>query len=363
MTETKSLDFILPQIKKNLNISGDEIVTADKPVYYSHIPTDIFELDFSLLGGIPESVITCIYGHAGAGKSTITYRAVAGAQKKYPDKKVVWLDAEGTFHLSREWAEANGVKLDSSLLVVQGLLGEEYLNIMHAVLQADDVSLVVLDSVPTLLSTKREETAIGDKVMAEYSNMLQPALAKAVKELAASKTRGCNKTLIVINQFRDNIGGFSPHGTPTLLPGGKGQHYLYSLKLKTSVKSSIGKNANDIEVRLSNEHSYTIEKYKVGNHVKAGEFTISCDAAYGLPAGSVDSYKTVVDTAKKFGLVGGAGQGWWYIDLLTGEEVKTKSKSQIVEVFTQNKELYDATVKYLISKQREAMGLNGQNWY
>lgn len=353
----------LTTVRKNFDIKGAQIRSATEKLTFTHIPTGIFELDFCLLGGIPENLITCIYGHAGSGKSTITYRAVASAQKKYPDKKVVWLDAEGTLDVSRDWAELHGMKFDESLVIVSGLLGEEFLNIMHACLQADDVSMVILDSIPTLLSSKREEVAIGDRVMAETATMLQPALAKAVKELANSKIKGQSKTLIVINQFRDNIGAFSPYGTPTILPGGKAQHYMYTVKIKTAVKSNYGKNANDIEVRISNEHSFTIEKNKVGNAGKAGEFTISCDPVYGIPTGEVDSFQTVVNTAKNFGLVGGAGTGWWYIDVRTGEEIRTTKKSLIVDAMKEDKELYEATKMFLISKQREASNLSGSGWY
>lgn len=77
---------------------GAQIIrpASEKPPY-RHIPTGIFLLDMALNGGVPEGCATQFFGWESAGKTTIAARVAAAAQVKYPDKKVLFADFEGTY--------------------------------------------------------------------------------------------------------------------------------------------------------------------------------------------------------------------------------------------------------------------------
>ena len=56
------------------------------------------EIDWLLEGGYEKDVLTCIYGPPGSGKTNLLLLAVASIAS---DKKVVYIDTEGNFSLSR----------------------------------------------------------------------------------------------------------------------------------------------------------------------------------------------------------------------------------------------------------------------
>ena len=137
---------------------GMSLSKASDKVNIKHIPTGIFALDLALMGGIPENFITLIYGQQSKGKTLLAYKTVAGAQRKYPDKVVVWVDSEGTMKPNAYWAEINGVDLDN-LYVYEPSSGEDAVDTAVAFLQDENVSLVVFDSIAALVSVKREENS------------------------------------------------------------------------------------------------------------------------------------------------------------------------------------------------------------
>ena len=82
---------------------------ASRKPAFKHIPTGIFTLDMASFGGIPESLVTLVYGWEGSGKSTLVLRAIAQAQRKYPDKRAVLVDIEGTY--DPVWGALHGLYL------------------------------------------------------------------------------------------------------------------------------------------------------------------------------------------------------------------------------------------------------------
>jgi hypothetical protein len=117
-----------------------------------------------------------------------------------------------------------------------------------------------------------------------------------------------------INQYREAIGVFSPHGGPSnTLPGGKYQHYMVDTKLKlTAKKEDIG-DVQGVATHETTEMMFKFEKSKAGFSIKSGEYDLIMDDAGrddGLVTGQADDFKTLVIYAKKLGVLTGGGSRW-----------------------------------------------------
>ena len=100
--EEGSLLAVMGKIAK---LHGNNVIRPARQALstFQHLPTGIFTLDMALFGGFPESMINVLIGWESSGKTTISMRVAAAAQRKYPDRRVVFIDAEGTF--APDWAE------------------------------------------------------------------------------------------------------------------------------------------------------------------------------------------------------------------------------------------------------------------
>lgn len=123
-------------------------------------------------------------------------------------------------------------------------------------------------------------------------------------------------------------------------------------------KEQMGKTTEGFSVADTNAHSFKVAKYKVANAIKEGEFTLCRNPDGALPPGTVDDYDSVVNSAQKFGLVTGAGQSWSYFSALTGEELKFKTKRDIILLVKDNPEEYQALKELTISMFRKKQNLN-----
>jgi len=127
-------------------VRGNEI----KPV--RRLPTGIFEFDFYTGGGFPCGRYSTVYGPESSNKTNLCLKAVASAQRqKPPCNKAVWVNIEQTFDPA--WAEKMGVDT-KELLVVQAGYGEEAIDLVDALVRAEDVAILVVDSLAGLIASK-----------------------------------------------------------------------------------------------------------------------------------------------------------------------------------------------------------------
>ena len=116
---TNALDVL-----KALNKShGDKFTISGATVVdYDRLPFGVFPLDLALGGGIPIGKMSMVFGPESSGKTTVALLLVANYQRLYPNKVVVWIDAEWAFDAS--WASRLGVDVDK-LLIVKPEYGEQ----------------------------------------------------------------------------------------------------------------------------------------------------------------------------------------------------------------------------------------------
>lgn len=275
---------------------------ANRLPTWNHISTGVFILDFALHGGLPQGLATTYYGWESSGKTTGALRAVANAQKKFPDKRVVWVDPESTF--DPIWAETHGVDT-SKLLLASPDSGEQAVDIIDGAAYALETSMIVLDSIPALVPQKLIDDSAEDAMVAVVARLAARMCSKLAQSFLTERKRDHWVTILTINQFRYKIGTFM--GDPRVLPGGVQSNYFHTTKVEIKNKETMAKDEKGFEVPDVNEHAFHIKKAKVGASIRNGEFqmVMSRHHASGLPQGSIDDAHTVVAYAKMLGVVEG----------------------------------------------------------
>lgn len=169
------------------------------------ISTGSFMLDFSLLGGIPQSRVSMIIGERHAGKTLLSDKITASAQRMFPDQQVVVIDVEGTKDMV--WAEKLGVDLDR-LLLFQPETGEAAVDVADAVTRSKEVSLVIVDSLAAMSPMKELENSAEDAHVGLQARLIGGMIRKLTAGVIAERRRGHNVAILFINQFRAKIGGY-----------------------------------------------------------------------------------------------------------------------------------------------------------
>lgn len=333
------------------------ILTGVSASAQTFIETGIFLQDFAMLGGIGESRVSMIYGHPGAGKTTVSARCAAALQRKYDDKAVVYVDAEGTFDMT--WGKMHGIDEDRFVLS-QPESGEHAVDIIDAVLRSKETGLVIIDSLPAMVPQAMIERSAEDKTMAVRSQLIGVCCSKILAAFQAERKRKHNPSVIMVNQWRSKVGFVL--GNPNVLPGGAQPRYLSSYMLEVKKKKEhTGKDRFGNEINIYNEHAFDLDKSKSGSSIRQGEFVLVTSNDYvcsdapnvRLPAGSIDDYKVVCTYAKRMGFITGGGQSYE----IQGVDQKFRKLENMIEFFAENDDEFISIKRKMIAMKREENGL------
>lgn len=234
----------LDEIVKNINKKyGFDIIGKSevKKREFATFPFRTPALTFLFRGGMPRTVIELL-GLPSSGKSSLCYSICGSAQKvlkqeyeaelnrlqeiKKPTKeekerlayllergakKVVYLDNE--FSSDEEWMTKNGVNVDELLYIApENQSAEQLFDIILDLIKSDGVGLVVIDSLPAMVSQQAMEKTMEEKTYG--------GISKPLSEFCSKVLPLCNKykcSLIGINQTRDDMSGYNR----VISPGGR----------------------------------------------------------------------------------------------------------------------------------------------
>jgi len=161
------------------------------------IPTGSFNLDEALgIGGIPYGKTVELFGQEASGKTTLALTIIRELQKK--GQKAVYVDAECA--LDKNYAKKIGIDT-KQLLVIRPEWGEQALDIVEKLTASKKVSLIIVDSVASLVSKAELEASHNDANIGLQARLMSKAMRKLTGLL--SKT---NTTIIFINQIREKVG-------------------------------------------------------------------------------------------------------------------------------------------------------------
>jgi recombination protein RecA len=272
----------------------------------------ILSLDMALGGGFPEGRIVEIQGLESSGKTTITLTTIANVQK---NKGVcAFIDAENAIDI--EYAKNLGVDL-KRLILSQTSEGEKAFDIMYSLIDSGEVSLIVVDSVASLVPKTELEGDFSQSNMGLHARLMSKACRKLVELLNKKKT-----TIIFINQIRQKIGIM--FGNPETTTGGNALKFYSSVRLDVRGKKLEDKNKN----AFATQTTVKVIKNKVAPPFKIAEFQIE----YGK---GVSKENDLINIGEKLGIIQKNGAFYKFDNKNIGQGIEN-SKETIIK----DKELY-----------------------
>ena len=246
-------------------------IMADVIPSYKRLPVNDLGFDFPLFGGLPYGRLCVFAGKEHSGKTTAACVAMAAYQRANPDRLCVYVDVEHS--LDKEFQSAM-TGLDLTKLVYinpENMSGEQILDLILEFQDADDIGMVVLDSIPALVSGKELENDI-EKDLGKSGNMARPLhkFTKRMADLVSAK----NNIFIYINQVRvtgQTFTGAAIYGEP----GGDAPKYYASVKVRFGARTftqgdkvdcSDGENADGFRLK------FAITKNKTASTQRGGGF-------------------------------------------------------------------------------------------
>lgn len=309
-----------------------EIVSIGIPVDDPpRLPTGIFQLDLGIGGGFPEGRISLLYGMESSMKTTIALLLVASAQRKYPDRTACFIDVEHLF--SKDWATKLGVDVEK-LAYVCPENAEQVVDVAEALLMAEDVSLVVIDSLAAMVTQQELDKSAEEAIVGRTGLVINKLYRKTSNALGLSKMKGHMPTLVVLNQIRYKIGVL--HGNPETMPGGPAFLFASSLTLRLHGKDIMDKTVSKT-LPAFKEVSATVKKFKVPIVQKSCVFQLALlpNEELNLDIGQTFAANTILSYLKMLNLFAAGKKGYELINPATGE----------VEVFLKQEDFKDKLVK------------------
>jgi len=161
------------------------------------------------------------------GKTSLALRCVAQFQRKFPDRKVCWIDVENSW--DEDWVKLHGVDPEQVYLY-KPTTAEEAADIAKELSMSEDAGLIVVDSIAALGSIQQFEKSAEQVVVAGAAKPSTQMLRNIGAGITEHAKAGQVFTTIYINQPRTKI-GFSM-GNPEFLPGPVMQNFQAFLKLR-----------------------------------------------------------------------------------------------------------------------------------
>jgi len=226
MATITSLEELAADLNKKL---GDDflIVGSKAKQEIPRITTGILSYDLATGGGWAANQWNEIVGDESSGKTAICYKTIAANQALDPEFTALWVAAE---EYVPTYAKSFGVDLDR-LWVVETNEMETALETVLKAVENRLVDMVVIDSIPALVTTTEVEKKMDEASVATGAQILSRFFkksAKAQRRSLVEDDRPC--TMLAINQWRDKIGVM--YGDPRTTPGGKAKNYYFFVRLE-----------------------------------------------------------------------------------------------------------------------------------
>lgn len=278
-------------------INGDEILECTEVV-----STGSLGLDIALgVGGLPsDGKIIEISGWESSGKSTLIQTICGNFQRKYPNKKVIYVDSEHS--LDKLYSTKLGLNL-KELIVIQmdEGAGEAAFNKVNTLVNTGMISCVVYDSYNAMQPKKIVDGELGDATMGVHARLMGQVIAQ---DNTACTKYGTN--FIYVGQLREKIGVM--FGSPTTTQGGNALKFYAHVRLEASRSITNDNSIKDGDEKIGNKHKVKVIKNKVSPPFKEAEYYIM----YGE---GIDKYAELIEKAHEYGIGKKYGSSFTYNDV------------------------------------------------
>jgi recombination protein RecA len=300
-------------------------------------------------GGIARGKVIEIFGQESGGKSFLSLKLIASAQKQ--DLACCLVDAENSF--DSKWAEKHGVDSENLYIIkcterIKGvdlpMSAERILDYVAAICSNGGFGLVVIDSTAALIPQKELEGSVGDQDYALLARAMSKALRKIVVGCGATKT-----TCVFLNQIREKMGVV--FGNPETTPGGRALRF-YSHQRIAVTPGSVTKVKDGLKEKIvSRKSTVRFVKNKVAAPMGSCTIEIVFDEA------SLNPLVTLCNAAKDMKLVG-MREGIWQIKkTVTGDkkniDTGTSTIVQLADYLVKNNLVNKIIEAYISAKEQE----------
>lgn len=302
----------LAEVNKKI---GDIAKTAKELSEYDveRIPTGVLDFDIATGGGFPKGKVSIVFGPESSGKTNLIYKAIANHQRLWPDEICVFVDIENAF--DGKWAAHFGVDIDL-LQVINPDFAEQAVDIIDMLMGADDIGLIILDSVAGLVTHAETEKSAEGALVGGAALVVGKLTRKVVLGQMKAKREGRTPTFIAVNQIRLKIGVMM--GDPETMPGGKPLPFASSMTARLYGKNEVVKEVNAAMPALK-VTSFILRKWKVPITQTHGEYKMIMLAHNGFTPGDVDDWNPLTHKMKQLGLMDKVGTKFSFY----GEEFPT----------------------------------------
>lgn len=293
-----ALNDAIKSIEKDYGNGSIMKLGENKNVDIESISTGCMTIDRCIgpILGIPRGRITEIFGVESSGKTTLALHTISEAQKQ--GGVCAFIDMEHA--LDPVYCKNIGVDIDN-LYISQPNTGEEAIDICERLVSSNEVDVVVVDSVASLLPKAEAEGNIGDSHMGLQARLMAQAMRKLVPAAYDSKC-----AVIFINQIREKIGVI--YGSNETRPGGRALRQAASLIIDIRK----GEQLKESGEAYGSKTKIKIIKNKVGG---APFKTCEVDMIFGKGISKIDSLLTC---ATEVGVTTRSGAHYHYGDIKLG---------------------------------------------
>ena len=261
-------------------------------------------------------------------------------------KKILYGDLEHSF--DAEWARKLGIHADTiDIMQPPDIYAEELLQTVQELIETGELGLVVIDSVPSLITKQELEKKYGERTVASLAGLLTVFCKKIVPILER-----CDTTLLFINQVRDNMD--NPYVLNT--PGGRALKFYCSLRIQFKIGSPVDFLGNELPNNAENPSGHIVTAKIIKQ--KSAPWDRKNASYYLMAQSGIEVEMDFAQLAvKKYGIV--KKQGAWYtltdpytgeiLEDETGKLVKVNGMAKVLDFFRLNPEYFKKIQNYILA--------------
>ncbi|MFI9271841.1 hypothetical protein ACIGXM_14140 [Kitasatospora sp. NPDC052896] len=298
--------------KINKRCGDGTLVIASQIPPLPRFTSGSLSLDVMLGGGWPGNQWIEIVGAESSGKTTIVHKTIAANQQKDPEFTTLWIAAEG---YDQEWAEDLGVDTSRVMVHTTNSMEEAYSAMLEAA-ESRAVDAIVLDSYPALIAADEDGKGMDEFSISPGARVTGKFFRKAGQVTKRSMVQEERPLLcIIINQWRDKIGGFAPHGaTPRTSPGGNAKNYAHYVRLDVSRTEWIDEKRPGKGIARCGQviKLKTLKNKSAPPQQVASIRFFFADSPSGFRKGDYDTAAETAAMGVLYGVISRAGSSGWY---------------------------------------------------
>lgn len=237
--------------KKESKVNIYKAADMGRPEFFS---SGSVLLDCALGGGWAENRYANIIGNTSTGKSLLAIIACANYRKKYPKRKIYYVETEAAF--DPEFAQRIGLPQDN-LFFPEIFMVEELFKFIEDI--ADQPSLVIIDSMDALTTESELEAEFESSGYAGARKAER--MSSMFRQLNQKMSKG-NITLIIVSQTRDKLGVV--FGRKWTRAGGRALDFYASQIVVLTPGAKLTKEVSGIKRSIGSLTTVVVDKNKVG---------------------------------------------------------------------------------------------------